>query len=222
MFILYMFSNVEFFLSWVVIVMFSVCLHELFHALAAYWQGDDTARRAGYWTLNPMVHMGPASLLVLLLFGLCWGACPVNPARFRHRYSEALVSFAGPLANLLLVLACGLLTLLIVNVAGIPSQTTSPLAYSLLQVVQLANMLNAALFLLNMIPVPPLDGYGVVQSLIPRTRPLYARLGNAGFLILIAAMWLPLGFQRLFWDCAHLFAESVSLLPLSVIGLFRA
>ena len=91
------------------VVVFSVCLHEYAHARAALWQGDATAAEQGHLTLNPLKQMGPMSLIMLLIIGIAWGAVPVNPGRMRHRYSDALVSFAGPATNLALFLVSSLL-----------------------------------------------------------------------------------------------------------------
>ncbi|MFV1959536.1 MAG: site-2 protease family protein, partial [Planctomycetota bacterium] len=96
------FTDPVFFFSVIATVVASVTLHELGHAYAAIAQGDPTPRLAGRLTLDPLVHMGPTSLLVLVLVGIAWGQTPVDPTRFRSRYGDALVSFAGPLVNLVL------------------------------------------------------------------------------------------------------------------------
>src|SRR5512137_2480723 len=96
-----------YFFSWVGIVAFSICFHEYAHASMALKRGDDTAAKLGHLTLNPMVQMGPMSIVMLLLIGIAWGAVPVNPGRLRTRADAALVSFAGPAANLLLSLLFG-------------------------------------------------------------------------------------------------------------------
>ena len=113
MFLRYLLTDSQYFIWWVTISVFSVCLHELFHALAATYEGDDTPKQLGYLTLNPLVHMGQQSLIILLLTGMCWGLCPVNPRKFRHRYGDALVAFAGPFANLLLMILFALSSLVL-------------------------------------------------------------------------------------------------------------
>ena len=70
-------------LSWAFWVIFSITLHELGHGWAAIRQGDDTPRRFGRMTLNPLVHMGVPSLVMFALIGIAWGAMPVEPSRFR-------------------------------------------------------------------------------------------------------------------------------------------
>ena len=102
MFITEIFENPIRTICWLAIIIFSVCFHELMHAVTAKWQGDTTAADAGHITLNPLKQMGVFSIIMLLVIGIAWGSVPVNPARMRHKYSDALVSFAGPFANLIL------------------------------------------------------------------------------------------------------------------------
>jgi Zn-dependent protease len=156
------------YVSWVATVVVSVVLHELGHGYAALAQGDGTPRWSGHMTLDPLVHMGPLSLVALFLFGFAWGAMPVDPTRFRGRYGEALVSLAGPAVNLLLALL-GLTALgLWLGAAGPPE---GGLAGNLVRFLYAFGTANVVLGLLNLLPVPPLDGSGVLSNL---SRP-YAR-----------------------------------------------
>lgn len=167
------FTEPLYFFSAVAIVMISVTIHELFHALAALSQGDDTAAKSGRLTLNPLVHMGLTSIILLLVAGIAWGQTPVNPSRFRHPFSAALVSFAGPFANLLLLFGS-------VYVAGMENLPDAWRAF-----FGLSAVLNAFLFLFNMLPIPPLDGYGILETFIPPLRPFASGLSQYGFLILM-------------------------------------
>jgi Zn-dependent protease len=194
-FLQYLLNDPQYFISWIVIVVFSICLHELFHALAAYWQGDDTAKRQGYFTMNPLVHLGVPSLVFLVLLGLCWGACPVNPSKFRHPYSQAIVSFAGPFANLLLLVLSVVLLLVAVNF-GVPGVTDAT-AQKVFWFFNLAALCNAALFLLNMIPLPPLDGHSIAENFVPALRGFYSKIQGVGILILFGLFYLGLG--KGFW-----------------------
>ncbi|MCO5045505.1 MAG: hypothetical protein M9935_09575 [Kiritimatiellae bacterium] len=69
--------------SWIVIVTFSICVHEFAHAWMALRLGDDTAAREGHLSLNPLIQMGWMSLMLLALFGIAWGSVPVDPRRLR-------------------------------------------------------------------------------------------------------------------------------------------
>lgn len=175
------------YLSTVIVVMLSVVLHELGHGVAAYWEGDTTGRDQGHFTLNPMVHMGGFSLVMLFVFGLTWGSMPVDSARFRHgRMGDALVSFAGPAVNLVLMVLFSLVGVLWSTSAS--SVTANPiLQENLQQFFLLGAILNAGLFLLNLVPLPPLDGYTVATALsagFRRAAPFIERNGMGLFLLL--------------------------------------
>lgn len=215
MFIENLFTDFQYFFFWVTIVVFSTCLHELFHALAASWQGDDTAKDLGYFTMNPLVHMGLPSLLILFLMGLCWGACPVNPSRFKHRYSDAIVAFAGPFANLLLVFV-SLFLLGRVEAGGLGFLPPHA-QVNMEKFLHLAALCNAALFILNMIPLPPLDGSTVMARLVPAVRGFYEQIQGGGFVMLFLLFYLPFGFGSWFWGtAANLTKECYDIL--SVLG----
>src|SRR5262249_23128733 len=88
-------------------MLFSITLHELAHGWAALPEGDDTPRRLGHLTANPLVHIPQQALLMFALCGIAWGLMPVNPMRFKHgRRGDIFVSAAGPGMNLLLAIAC--------------------------------------------------------------------------------------------------------------------
>jgi Zn-dependent protease len=144
----------------VVITMVSISLHELGHGLAALSQGDDTPSRSGHMTLNPVVHMGMPSIIFLLITGISWGQMPVNPARFRSRqWGDLIVSIAGPLTNLLI--ATILVAFIRLNPLTIPQDSFES------RIMTYAAERNAVLFLLNMIPIPPLDGFYVFSKFFP-------------------------------------------------------
>lgn len=156
----------------------SIILHEISHGVVANWCGDDTAKRAGRLTLNPVRHVDPVGTLILpvllSLSGLgVFGYAkpvPVNPSRMRHpRNDHILVSLAGPATNLLLS-AAAVVVLRDVAPAGTASQlyyfglSSVPLVYQYLFFVGLVNVLLAVF---NALPIPPLDGSILVERLLP-------------------------------------------------------
>jgi len=149
-----------FFLRTVAIVIFSVTLHELAHGYAALLQGDETPRESGHLTLNPLLHMGWESILMLCVAGIAWGQMPVNPARFRSaKWGNVFVSAAGPLSNL----ALGILFIALLNLISIAS--LAEILSS--QFFTLAAKINLILFLFNLVPIPPLDGFHVLSEFFP-------------------------------------------------------
>lgn len=162
MFILYLQKNPALFFAVVITVVVSICIHELAHGLVAVRLGDRTPVERGHMTLNPAVHMGVVSVVALLLTGIAWGLMPIDPTRLRGRYGEALVAIAGPLSNVLLaLLSLTALGLWIRHAGTIPRGTPAGNLQFLLWVFGFANF-NLAMF--NLIPVPPLDGWRVLEN----------------------------------------------------------
>jgi Zn-dependent protease len=160
-------SDPHFFVYVVVTVVISITLHELAHGLVALRCGDPTPKQSGHWTWNPVVHMGLPSLVMLLLFGIAFGAMPVDPTRLRGRYAEALVGLAGPLSNLLLALLGSLLLTAWLSFGG---GFDANLRENLGQFLFVFSYVNLALAMFNMIPLPPFDGAHVLAGLVPPYR----------------------------------------------------
>ena len=137
---------------------FSLCLHEFAHAAVAFLGGDTSVREKGYLTFNPLRYMDPiASLFVPLVFlllggiGLPGGAVYIDARRLRSRWWACAVALAGPAANLAIA---GLLVLVLSRGAIARSAAAPALAFlALLQVTAV---------LLNLLPLPPLDGYRAI------------------------------------------------------------
>ncbi|MDR1940715.1 MAG: site-2 protease family protein [Endomicrobium sp.] len=158
---------------YVVVLLFSVIIHETAHAVTANFRGDDTAKRAGRITLNPLPHIDlfgsiilPAVLIIFqspLLFG--WAKpVPVNYANLKNpKFDSALVSAAGPLSNAFLAVAAGLL---IRGIKAVPSFEQGVLG-SLTMLLSLLVTVNVILLILNLIPVPPLDGSKIAAYFMP-------------------------------------------------------
>ena len=155
-------SNSLFFWLVTLSVIPSICLHEYAHAQTALWMGDDTAARRGHLTLNPLRQMGWISLIMFLIIGIAWGAVPVNRNNLTRR-GAVLVSLSGPLMNLFLAIfgAVLLLIMLLLHAHGIAVNSL------LAKYFYYLGIYNLVLFLFNMLPVPGLDGWGVIAEFIP-------------------------------------------------------
>lgn len=173
----------------ILILIVSIVAHEVAHGVAALWQGDRTAKDAGRLTLNPIPHVDmigsiliPAGLFLTgspFLFG--WAKpVPINPHSFRNiKYGEALVAFAGPLVNLILV------TVFTLVLHFVPMSET----YTL--VCQSAILINLVLAMFNLLPIPPLDGSKILFAFIPRAYyKIRGFLENRNFFILIIIILL--------------------------------
>jgi len=193
--------------TWVLPVIFAVTFHEAAHGFVAYRFGDDTAKRAGRMTLNPLSHVDPFGtvLLPILLFigsGFLFGYAkpvPVNFGRLRHpRRDMVWVALAGPAMNIALAIIS---SLLFYGVDWIPSGGEKWAAANLVHSLQL----NAVLCVFNMLPFPPLDGGRVAVGILPGSlaRPL-ARVEPYGMMILmllfvVSYVGASSGFNLLGW-----------------------
>lgn len=169
--------------AWVFWIIFSITLHELGHGWAAIRYGDRTPIETGHMTWNPLVHMGKMSLLLFALVGIAWGAMPVNPSRLRgaRGHADAVVAAAGPAMNLGLAALCvvgGALWLAYGGGVGQPGSAARVVRTFL----RAGAFLNVALLLLNLLPVPPLDGSHILASFSRE----FARLMNNPALSLAA------------------------------------
>jgi len=177
---------------------FSLSLHEFSHALVAYLGGDHTVRDKGYLTFNPLKYTDPLlSIGLPLLFlalggiGLPGGAVYIERQRLRNKWWGAAVSAAGPAANALLA---GLLALpFALGLYQRNSVLWSALAFlALLQVTAVV---------LNLLPVPPFDGFGILEPLLDlHTRELFRQFGRFGLLLVFALLWFYPPAQQAFWD----------------------
>jgi Zn-dependent protease len=148
----------------IIAVVVSICLHELAHGIVAVKLGDDTPIEEGRMTLNPLVHMGPVSLLVLLISGIAWGSMPIDRRRLRGKYGEAQVAAAGPFMNV--VIAAVVLTALGLwqRYRDVPTSELSQMAQNGEYLLWVFGMMNVCLALFNLVPCPPLDGAHIVAN----------------------------------------------------------
>jgi len=144
----------------IVALILSLTVHELGHALVAKWFGDDTAERAGRLTLNPVAHIDPMGLLMVVLVGFGFAKpVPTNPANFTSPRADLWVAAAGPFMNLLLALVCwnGFLLALQADWQNQGAQ----LFFTLLA------QINLLLMIFNLLPIGPLDGHYIAPYLMP-------------------------------------------------------
>jgi Zn-dependent protease len=147
------------------VLMFSVIIHEIAHGSMALRLGDQTAKLSGRLTLNPLKHLDPIGSIVLPIFLVIthspfvvgWAKpVPINPYNFRdQKWGEAKVSLAGPAANFLIAVFFGLL----LRFLPLPQALVNPFAVIVIY--------NLVLAIFNLIPIPPLDGSWILLSLIP-------------------------------------------------------
>ena len=174
---------------WVVPVIFAITVHEVAHGRVAKYYGDNTAWMLGRLTLNPLKHIDPVGTilvpgLMLAFTGFVFGwakPVPVNVRNLRNpKHDMAIVALAGPVANLLMALGWALFTRvgILINTA----EVTVPMIY-----IGIAGiMINLVLGLLNLLPIPPLDGSRILSWALPgRWSYYYNQFEQYGFYLLV-------------------------------------
>lgn len=183
------------------VVLVALPVHEFAHAAMAVRLGDNTPKWQGRYTLNPFAHLDPVGALLILFTGFGW-ARPVqwNPRNVDTdvRTASILVSLAGPVSNLLLAI----LALLLIRLGLLPGVFLSSFATAFA-------FINVALFVFNLIPVPPLDGSHILYALVPNmSYQVRGILDQYGFLILfgiiILAGWIISVPVQIVWGTLNL------------------
>ena len=179
--------NYSFFIILIPVILFSLTIHEYAHALVAYRLGDDTAKRQGRLSLNPLVHLDLLGTLLLFIVHFGWAKpVPVDPRNFRNPKKDMLlVALAGPVSNILTAIAAAvILKAVFENFAAIPLGSGVDVAVRMLVWFI---YIGIVLAVFNMIPVPPLDGSRVLYGLLPDSLAYrYARFETYGIFILFA------------------------------------
>lgn len=194
---------------------FSLCLHEFSHALVAYYGGDYTVKDKGYLTFNPLKYTHPVfSLLMPMIFllmggiGLPGGAVYIEKWRLKNRNWESAVSLAGPLSNALLALILGL----ILRFGSVSASGVWP-ALSFLGLLQVSAVV------LNLIPLPPFDGFGILEPhLSMETRIKLAETRGMLSIGVFLVLWYVPFINSLFWNFIF-FLSQIAGIPLQLAGL---
>lgn len=182
--------QLDLFVFSIVVIIFSVVLHELAHGYMARFLGDDTAERAGRLTLNPISHLDPVgSILVPAMLaswnlpGFAWAKpVPYNPANLSkdRQWGPLKVSLAGPATNIALLLIFGIAARLLVDISN--TQLVAGLTY--------VALVNASLAVLNLVPVPPFDGFRLISLFSRNLSDRLEGLGAGGFILAFAVVFL--------------------------------
>ncbi|MDP3051875.1 MAG: site-2 protease family protein [bacterium] len=156
------------FLFAIAVLIMSVVLHEVSHGYVAYILGDPTAKYAGRLTLNPLKHLDLFGSVIIPIFTYLAGGfilgwakpVPFNPYNLKNKkWGPAIVGIAGPATNFLVLLVFGLALRFNGYISFLPA--------SFFQIAATVALINATLMILNLIPIPPLDGSRVLQALLP-------------------------------------------------------
>ena len=175
-------------------VLIAITFHEFAHAFVADKLGDDTARREGRLSLNPLDHLDPIGTVLLLFAGFGWGKpVHVNPTNYTRKMSmekgEALVSIAGPTMNFILAIIFAILYY------GIYKLTSTAFLLSttgeiVMDLIVATVSINVGLGLFNLIPLPPLDGSKVIKPFLPYNIKQWFINNEQIFYIVFVVLWI--------------------------------
>ena len=176
----------------------SLAVHEFSHAFFASSFGDNTAKNIGRLTLNPFKHLDLVGSIILPLVSFATGSfligwakpVPINRNNFKNKLrDEAIVSFAGPMANLIFAV---ILFIILFSFAGL-HQGSSDNMQRILYVLNMGGYFNIFLFAFNLLPIPPLDGSHILYDIFPnKFMAKYLNAGTYGLLILLVFIFSPL------------------------------
>ena len=182
-------------------IVFAMTIHEFGHAFAAYLLGDDTAKMYGRMTLNPAKHLDIMGLIAMLIVHIGWAKpVPVNPNNFKnYKVGNVIVSLAGVTANIIISIICVIIKKH-VNMYAITEITSAIIIY------------NVSFAAFNLLPIPPLDGWGVISSFIPykynEIAYKYESMSSIIFLVLIITGAYSIFISpiiNVIWDILYLF-----------------
>ncbi|MDD5194859.1 MAG: site-2 protease family protein [Candidatus Omnitrophica bacterium] len=204
-----LFSNPVSFVILAVLLLYSIIAHEVAHGWVAHLFGDDTAKYYGRLTLNPIPHIDPLGMLMLLLVGFGWARpVPVDYYRLRNsRVGLFAVSLAGCLANILIASVA-------IFFLQFPAIKYSQQLYDIFSKLAGINIMLGAF---NLIPIPPLDGSKIIMGFLPASgQRTMARFEKYGFFVIIILLYTGL-LNPLITLMQNLIYAAISLL----FGLFN-
>lgn len=169
-------------------IVVGLSFHEFAHAFASNVFGDPTPKMQGRLTVNPIKHIDPFGFFALIFCGFGWGVpVQINPRYYkRPRFDEFIVSIAGVSMNLLMAIIFAFITRFAINIFGLNTINKDSWQGLLIQILVYVVMINITLMIFNLLPVPPLDGFGLVTELFNlKQRNWYDKFYQYGGLILL-------------------------------------
>ena len=214
-------------------VLIAITFHEFAHAFVADKLGDDTPRRQGRLSLNPIDHLDPIGSLLLLFAGFGWGKpVQVNPNNYNRKRSmeksDALVSIAGPIMNFILAIIFTIITCIVLNATNsrivfwgndmilLAANQSTEIG---LKILIYAVSINVGLGIFNLIPLPPLDGSKVIMPFLSNKAKQFFKQNETIFYLVFVALWLTGLASMIISPIINLLDSNLLKLGLSIFGL---
>ena len=187
-----------------IVVFLCLPVHELCHGLAAYKLGDDTAKKMGRLSFNPIAHLDPLGTIMIFLFGIGYAKpVPINPLKFKdYRKGVALTALAGPLSNLAMAFVSAFVSAAVLHFFSGAA----------------AASINISLAVFNLLPIPPLDGSRIFAMILPdRLYEKYFRYERVIMIVLMVLLFTgilnaPLAFLN------NIFSNFIFFIPNLIFG----
>ena len=205
-------------------VIIAITFHEFAHAYVADKLGDDTPRRQGRVTLNPLAHIDPVGFFMLIFVHFGWGKpVEINPTNFNRKRSmakqEMLVALAGPLMNIIIALILTIILFAINTFA--PSFTITMTGLIISLVLQMAISVNIGLGIFNLIPLPPLDGSKIFINILPYKAKTGFQDNIQIFYIIFVVLWVTNLMGYIISPVISVVSKGIYELVSAIFGIFK-
>ena len=205
-------------------VIIAITFHEFAHAYVADKLGDDTPRRQGRITLNPLAHIDPVGFFMLIFVHFGWGKpVEINPTNFNRKRSmakqEMLVALAGPLMNIIIALILTIILFAINTFA--PSFTITMTGLIISLVLQMAISVNIGLGIFNLIPLPPLDGSKIFINILPYKAKTWFQDNIQIFYIIFVVLWVTNLMGYIISPVINVVSKGMYELVAAIFGIFK-